>query len=208
MMNTPHYTATGPYLYQCSSCPTPCDKRSKGSYIFANDAAFSEAYEQRIIAYLNAQGRYRAAKCMEPGYPDIVLSNAVGRPLAYIEVKVQQRTFMTIGHHLPLSGLQPSETVALNLSDLQRYLTIQQQCGLPISIVWALAARPCITGPQEVCLFYQKLGVLGQIYARAGDTRRFRRQSGEGDVVEGQHKGVTVNYHFSLQELLPWQAVL
>ena len=31
--------------------------------------------------------------------------------------------------------------------------------------------------------------------------RRFKRRSGYGDVVNGKHKGVVVNYHFSLNEL-------
>ncbi len=35
--------------------------------------------------------------------------------------------------------------------------------------------------------------------------RKFTRQSGEGDIVDGQHMGVTVNYHFSLAELKPWR---
>jgi hypothetical protein len=33
---------------------------------------------------------------------------------------------------------------------------------------------------------------------------RFRRASGYGDVVNGVHKGVVVNYHFSLEELKPF----
>ena len=32
--------------------------------------------------------------------------------------------------------------------------------------------------------------------------RKFKRASGKGDIVDGVHKGVLVNYHFSLNELL------
>ena len=50
--------------------------------------------------------------------------------------------------------------------------------------------------------FYQEIDILADILKRYGDKRRFRRESGYGDVVNGQHKGVVVNYHFSLNEFL------
>ena len=42
------------------------------------------------------------------------------------------------------------------------------------------------------------------IYNLEKDKRLFKRKSGEGDIVDGVHKGVTVNYHFSLTELKEW----
>ena len=55
----------------------------------------------------------------------------------------------------------------------------------------------------------KNIGVYGQnlttraleIYNEYKNTRTFRRKSGVGDIVNGEHKGVVVNYHFSLQEL-------
>jgi hypothetical protein len=49
---------------------------------------------------------------------------------------------------------------------------------------------------------------LKTIYQKQLDKRRFRRKSGDGDVVDGVHKGVTVNYHFSLTELIKWDGSL
>jgi len=43
---------------------------------------------------------------------------------------------------------------------------------------------------------------LKDIYARYETKRRFRRKSGTGDVIDDVHKGVVVNYHFSLNELI------
>ena len=45
--------------------------------------------------------------------------------------------------------------------------------------------------------------MLEKILLKYGEKRRYRRESTRSDFVNGVHKGVTVNYHFSLRELLP-----
>lgn len=194
-----------PFCFNCSVCHTRCDGISKGVYVFENDTSFSEQYENEIIAIINASGKYVAAKCEEAGYPDIAVQDLQGNIKTYLEVKVQQRTFMSVKKHLPDAALCPSETVALNLSDLLRYFEIQKQTKVSTSIVWVLLNRPCILKEEKRLYFFQKADNLKEIYLKAKDKRRFRRKSGEGDVVNGQHKGVTVNYHFSLKELRLWQ---
>lgn len=194
-----------PFVYDCTVCHTHCDGISKAVYRFENDTAFSERFEQMIIDKIKAVKNFAAAaKCTEPGYPDIVVRNEDGTIRHYVEVKVQQRTFMLVKKILPHSLLQPSETVALNLSDLKRYFAIQDQTKIPVSIVWVVLHRPCIIDENSCRFFIQTLDKLKTIYEAYGDKRRFRRRSGEGDVVAGVHKGVTVNYHFSLTELRPW----
>lgn len=199
------YVALDAFRFDCNQCHTRCDGKSKGTYLFANDVAFSESYEQEIIARINTHPNYRAQKTTATGYPDIEISHLNGSIHRYLEVKVQQRTFMTVQNNLPNSGLLPSETIALNLSDLLRYFTIEQQTGVPTSIVWVLLNRPCINTAGQPLFYYQSSSILQQIYLRCKNNRRFRRLSGTGDVVNGQHKGVTVNYHFSLKELRLWQ---
>jgi hypothetical protein len=199
----PH-VETSPGIFDCSVCHTRCDGASKGKYIFENDTAFSEKYENEIIAKINSSGRFTAAKCKQAGYPDIAVSNPAGKIVSYIEIKVQRRTFMSVKKIIPKSNLSPSETVALNLSDLLRYFEIQKDTTIPTSIVWVLLNRPCITNRAEYSYYFQTIDVLERIYNAKRDERRFRRKSGEGDVVDGIHKGVTVNYHFSLNELRPW----
>lgn len=115
---------------------------------------------------------------------------------------------MAVGKVLPFSGLTPSETIALNLSDLVRYIDLQDKLGLKISILWVLSNRACMVKPNETLYFFQKLDMLKNIYNTEKDKRRFKRASGEGDVVDGLHKGVTVNYHFSLRELDRWASPL
>lgn len=201
------YIKIGSYQYDCSVCETRCDGKSKNEYIFTRDVDFSEEIESEVINLINStyQNLF-AQKTFNREYPDISIKkkNNLFDPLFFIEVKVQQRTFMSIQHQLPDSGLIPSETVALNLSDLERYFEIKTLKQKPVFITWCLMNRPCINGinPMNKKFFSQEIEILKKI--RQNDktnSRRFRRASGEGDVVDGEHKGVVVNYHFSLNEL-------
>ena len=116
-------------------------------------------------------------------------------------IKAQRRTFMSVEKILPNSDLIPSETMALNLSDLLRYFNIAKRETVPIYILWVLSNRPCAVDNDKVKYFYQKVDILERIYNKYRNIRTFRRKSGVGDVVNGEHKGVVVNYHFSLSEL-------
>lgn len=109
---------------------------------------------------------------------------------------------MSIRQCLPLADLYPSEAVALNKSDLLRYFEQQKQATVPFYIVWVLTNRPCIVEHGKAMLFHQSVEALENIHALAGDNRTFIRKRGEGDVVNGEPKGVIVNYHFSLSELI------
>ena len=196
------YIEISKYVFDCDKCPTRCDGKSKGTYNFENDVKFSEKYENLIIREINNNPEYSASKCLKKGYPDIVIKEKNTNKLSsYIEIKVQRRTFMPVKKILPDASLAPSETLALNLSDLLRYFKIQHETNVPILILWVLMNRPCIVNSDEIAFFYQSVGKLEEIYLKHGDKRRFRRKSGTGDVVEGVHKGVVVNYHFSLNEL-------
>ncbi|OWY22980.1 hypothetical protein C7N43_02960 [Sphingobacteriales bacterium UPWRP_1] len=195
------------FVYNCNTCLTRCDAKSKLQYHFGADAAFSERFENYLINRINQNTAlpFTAQKTTQPGYPDIALYQKTtgNNCIAFIEVKVQTRTFMTIQNHLPQANLYPSETIALNQSDLLRYFTIKEQTQLPLFIAWALLNRPCVLKTEKVQYYHQEADLLQQIFRHYQNLRRFRRQSGQGDVVEGQHKGVVVNYHFSLSELVP-----
>ncbi|WAC40478.1 hypothetical protein [Pedobacter sp. SL55] len=176
------------------------------NYVFENDAAFSEYYEQLLINHINQHTSFTATKTTEKGYPDIQVTKAGAK--FYIEVKVQRRTFMTVEKNLPDSGLKPSETVALNLSDLTRYFELEQEKKIHVFIFWVLLNRPCILGGEESSYYYRLASELKPIWEKEGEKRKFRRKSGEGDEVDGKHLGVTVNYHFSLKELKIWKGKL
>ena len=195
------YIEQAPFVFDCKQCHTRCDGISKGLYNFEHDASLSEKYEQLYIDHINDAGKYKAAKTNEPGYPDIEIISPENKVVKYVEIKVQQRTFMSVEKYLPLSGLRPSETVALNLSDLLRYFEIESQTNVPCYIAWFLLNRLCLVSAGSFHLYYQSLSELKRIYKNEGSKRTFKRQSGTGDVVDGIHKGVTVNYHFSLAEL-------
>jgi hypothetical protein len=174
---------------------------------FARDVRFAEQIEQQVMAELHARYPHLCVrKTTRPGYPDLELSLASQPDLCfgYLEVKGQARTFMKVAERLPASGLQPSETIALNLSDLERYFAIQAEEDKPIFLVWCLLNRPCLVASGQRRFFHQELGPLQQIWrADEANARRFRRRTGPGDVADGQHRGVVVNYHFRLGELLP-----
>ncbi len=196
------YKKIDTYIFNCSTCPTRCDGKSKAKYIFQDDVDFAEEQENIIIRKLKDKG-YNASKCKKEGYPDIVIKNEKGIA-SYIEVKAQRRTFMSVRRILPGSNLYPSETVALNLSDLLRYFEIYKKENVPVSLIWVLQNRPCIVNEGQSKYFYQDIEILEKIYLRNKNTRVFRIRSGKGDVVNGVHKGVVVNYHFSLRELKLW----
>lgn len=197
------YQQITPFVFNCSTCPTPCDGKSKMTYLFENDAQFSEYYEQKIIDYINQKTPFKAQKTTEAGYPDLEISNSKNEKF-YIEIKVQRRTFMSVEKVLPDSGLKPSETVALNLSDLLRYFEIEGKEKVPVFILWVLLNRPCVLGQDEEQYYYRLSSELKEIWVKENNKRRFRRKSGDGDEVDGKHLGVTVNYHFSLKELKQW----
>ncbi len=201
------YLQIEPHVFNCKVCPTPCDGVSKMNYVFENDAAFSEHYEQQLIAHINQFTPFKAQKTTQKGYPDIEVVNSLGQHF-YIEVKVQRRTFMTVEKILPESGLKPSETVVLNLSDLTRYFELEQEKQIHIFIFWVLLNRPCILGEDESRYYYRLASELKPIWEREQQKRKFRRKSGQGDEVKGKHLGVTVNYHFSLKELKVWDGKL
>lgn len=189
------------YRFDCSQCPTRCDGISKGTYIFEDDVAYSERKEQAIIKQINFVDGYHAEKCELDGYPDIEVYHEQTDTTFYIEIKAQRRTFMSVQRILPEADLIPSETVALNLSDLLRYFEIAEQTNRKVFILWCLENRPCIVPDGHTNYYYNDALVLRDIYDYYGDRRRFRRESGKGDVVNGVHKGVVVNYHYSLNEL-------
>lgn len=201
------YLQIEPYIFNCKVCPTRCDGVSKMNYQFDKDASFSEHYENLLIDYINGLSAFNARKTTESGYPDIEVNDQMGNKF-YIEVKVQRRTFMSVENIIPDSNLKPSETVALNLSDLVRYFELEEETGTQIFIFWVLLNRPCILGPQQAQFYYRWAEELKPIWQQEADKRKFRRKSGEGDEVDGKHLGVTVNYHFSLRELKKWEGAL
>lgn len=93
------------YIFDCNSCSTRCDGKSKDIYIFNNDVKFSEARENKVIQQINTVDRFFAKKFEKDGYPDIeVLHKPTGK-VFYIEIKVQRRTFMAVKRLFPEADL-------------------------------------------------------------------------------------------------------
>jgi len=192
-------------IFNCKTCLTRCDGTTVPQFDFERDVAFSEKIEREIMDVLNKKySNLQFKKTIKEGYPDIEIyhKNNSKKCVGYIEVKGQARTFMSIERLLPDSNLKSSETLALNLSDLERYCQIKDSDKLPIFLVWCVMNRPCLVLRNSKKFYFQDIDLLKKIRDNVGDSRRFRRKSGQGDVIDGVHKGVVVNYHFSINELI------
>ena len=63
--------------------------------------------------------------------------------------------------------------------------------------------RPCINNDENKKYYFQEIEKLKQIREKdVTNSRKFKRKSGIGDVINGEHKGVVVNYHYSINELI------
>jgi len=185
-------------IFDCKGCGTPCDGTSKKSFNFQADTAISEIAEAEMIMRLNQFDSLQAQKVTDENahLPDIeILKN--DKVIARVEVKAQGRAFMAVSRLLPSGNLLPYETVALNRSDLLRYIKNFELENIPTFIVWRIK-RPCIPD----AWYGHDLETLNKSFEEYGDKRTFKRRSTQSDYVDGAHKGVTVNYHFSLKELL------
>ncbi|WP_129677302.1 hypothetical protein [Candidatus Chloroploca sp. Khr17] len=189
--------------FNCAICSTRCDGRSKSAFIFTDDVALSVQAEDWILQHFQevlGLSVYKAAGEIH-GLPDLEIIRGQ-KIIARVEVKAQSRAFMSIERLLPKSNLHPYEAVALNLSDLKRYITLYQREDIPLFLVWRVQ-RPCLGEGY----WGHSVTRLQEIYQHYQGDRRYRRRSTLSDYVDGQHCGVTVNYHFSLRELLPLSAV-
>jgi len=184
--------------FNCNKCSTPCDGTSKPSFNFEADVAISELAEVELIDRLNGIKNFDAQKVSieNSNLPDLEVWKD-NKVIARIEVKAQGRAFMAVHRLLPNGNLLPYETVALNRSDLLRYIQNFEKEQIPTFIVWKIK-RPCIPD----AWFGQNLQFLKESFEKFGSARTFTRRSTASDYVDGIHKGVTVNYHFSLKELL------
>ncbi|MEZ4769517.1 MAG: hypothetical protein R2844_13945 [Caldilineales bacterium] len=190
--------------FDCAICPTRCDGRSKSEYVFEDDVAASEEAEDWLAEHLwtALDVDVYTAPARRHGLPDLALIRG-DRVLARVEVKAQGRAFMAVERLLPDADLRPYETVALNLSDIRRYAAQYREDQISTYIVWRVR-RPCLGEGY----WGRDIDTLIEIGNKYRDARTWRRASTESDYVDGEHRGVTVNYHFSLRELLPLEALL
>lgn len=143
------YINLGPHIFDCDLCHTRCDGKTVPQFDFERDVHFSESIENEVINYINnSYTNLIASKTTREGYPDIEIKNRHNQTVCilYIEIKGQARTFMSVRRILPNSNLYPSETVACNLSDIERYFFISETESVPMYVTWCVMRRPCITG--------------------------------------------------------------
>lgn len=186
-------------LPDCRTCRHRCDNKSYGNYQFIYDFNDSERVVQEVAAIIQKQSRNRII-CERPNdysEPDLLLRRNIAPydVIARVEVKYDRRAFMQIEKYCPKSGLKPWNTVVCNESDLERYICLASTECIPTYIVWKIE-RPCL----GIQYYFQDIDTLAMIREQYQGLRRYRRRYGRGDIDKnGMHCGVTVNYHFSIQ---------
>ena len=190
--------------FRCDTCKTRCDGISKTAYIFSEDVEKSERDEDIISGIIGEKLHVRVRKtpAQAHGLADLEIYKDL-KLLCRVEVKHQERTFMAVSRLLPHGKLLPYETIALNLSDLERYISQHQVDQVPFFIIWHVS-RPCLGS----IYCGNEISVLERLLIQYRDKRTFRRASTKSDYVNGEHKGVVVNFHFSLKEMIDLDEII
>ena len=195
-------TENHPIHPDCSSCTQRCDRRTRDRHDFQADADYAGTHELELAELLSGNPGFTARKTRRREYPDIeVIDTRTGKAVCYVEVKALRRAFMSVERLLPAAGLTPPETVELNTSDLLRYVRIHHRTGKKVFVLWRISERACLTPEGGYRCFFGDVEDLILIHARTMADRTYRRRTGSGDIVNGEHKGVVVNFHYSIREL-------
>lgn len=177
------FESSYPNIYDCSKCPfEKCDWIST-----ENDITFSENNEQSIIDTINKSWEFKAIKCNLKWFPVLEIRDLSDNLISYLEIKFQQKTFMSVKKILPEADLVPSETITINSSNLLKYFEIKDKVEVPIYIILILENRECIVGDVRwgTKYYIQSTHLLKKIYEYYWDKREYKW-----------------NYHFSLNELI------
>jgi len=190
--------------FSCNTCKTRCDGISKTAYIFSEDVEKSERDEELIAGFIRERIPVSVKKtpAQAHGLADLEIYKD-SELLCRVEVKHQERTFMAVSRLLPHGKLLPYETIAINLSDLERYISQHKVDQVPIFVIWHVS-RPCLGS----VYFGNEISVLESVLNLYRDKRTFRRASTKSDYVNGEHKGVVVNFHFSLKEMIDLEDII
>lgn len=186
-------------LPDCRTCRHRCDGKSYGNYQFIYDLKDSERVVQDVAAIIQKQSRNRII-CERPNdysEPDLLLRRNIApfEVIARVEVKYDRRAFMQIEKYCPYGNLKPWNTCVINESDLIRYIDLASLESIPTYVVWKIEL-PCL----GTKYYFQDIDTLATIREQYQGLRRYRRRYGRGDIDKnGMHCGVTVNYHFSIQ---------
>ncbi len=200
------------YRFDCDKrcAGKKCDGVSKKSYNFANDLHFAELNENMVRRYILSQKDVKS--CTKIPYEEKAGDLKVIKindEIEHAEIKSQTRTFMKAKELLydeMFMPFFPSETVTMNTSDFDDYISWQyNNPDKRMVVYWTVYNRPCVVEEGKVAIFKAYVSDLKILYIRDCNHRKgrqFIRQSGLGDIDEnGMHLGVTTNLHFRLSEM-------
>lgn len=138
--------------------------------------------------------------------PDIMVLGDNDNLIARIEAKyLEGKAFMKVGEKLK-APLYPKEALVVDEPKLKSYFKCKEEDmqkydkNIPIFVVWKYD-RPC-ADVGGICI-YQEVDELKRIYDEKGSFRAYRRQTGQGDYVDGKRMGVIDKFHFSITECKP-----
>lgn len=208
-INLKHLTATQLECGQCSICSA----QSKLDYPFERDLTTSEELVNALMKYIEANTSYKCKETDVDKNPDICVldvshnNDLVCRVEAkYLEGFAFMKAQQMLGDHL-----KPKETLVVDEPKLLSYFGCKQRDlkkegrDIPIFVVWKFD-RPC--SDLGGITVFQEVSVLKSIYDARGDGRTFERRTVATDMVNGQKRGITAKYHFSLKECRPIEELI
>lgn len=189
----------------CGECKI-CEPKSKLVYPFERDLTTSEELVEELKKLIGSNNKY---SCSEPEIvknPDIRVFDKDGKLVCRVEAKYLEGKAFVKARDILGDKLQPRETLVLDEPKLLSYFECKRNdaekydSDIPIYIVWKFD-RPCsdIGG----ITVFQEVEELKKIYEMKGADRRYERKIGNGDIVDGEKRGITLKYHFSLLECRP-----
>jgi len=194
-------------VFDCGDC-NKCQPTSALNYPFSKDLKNSNDLVNELMTYIEAN---TMLKCFEPEQHknpdiraiDITLNDFL---VCRIEAKyLEGKAFVKASENI---GLRAKETLVVDEPKLLHYFECKKNDykkynrEVPIFVVWKFD-RPCndIGG----ITVYQEIDNLENIY-KNNQNRFFERKSAQNDYVNGEKKGITRKYHYSIKETKPfWQ---
>ncbi len=179
---------------------------SKGSYPKKSDILLGNKLEVVVNNQLNAKSNdnfscRRLPHVLDRKKPDIEISlPALHTVIARLEVKHILTPFVKIKERRPEADLVCWETLDVNTKKIRNYIELYETEGIPIHVLW-LVERVCLGSRY----FYQDIRVLKKILGNYGIKRQYTRPLVPTDYDDqGKLIGDPVNYHFSVNELIPF----
>jgi len=197
---------------ECAPC-NKCVARSKLDYPFRRDLTTSESLVEALKKYIEDNTPYKGIGPEAVKNPDLRIIDIRhdNRLVCRVEAKLLEGFAFMKAEQILGDHLKPKETIVVDEPKLLSYFECKENDlkkftrDVPIYVVWKFD-RPC-ADVGGIAIF-QEVTVLKSIYTSRGKNRAFTRKTVASDIVNGQQRGITAKYHFSLKECRPIEELI